>query len=176
MVQIEAASTPECQEGLTSQGGQHREEHSVVHHVQVEHYYGQFKMVWVGLHASDRSLKYHWVLQWCPESRWTLKGKIQGSPPCSRRTLWRTPWTMYQKPNHEPHHKQNHEQIHEQNHEQNHDSWTISQTITINQGLTLSTIRPSFNFFWRLPLVMSRLFITARGWCVTDCGNISISG
>ena len=43
MVQIEAPSTPECQEGVPSQGGQHREEHSVVQHVQVEHYQGQFK-------------------------------------------------------------------------------------------------------------------------------------
>ena len=33
MVQIEAPSTPECQEGVPSQGG-----HSVVHHVQVQHY------------------------------------------------------------------------------------------------------------------------------------------
>ena len=65
-------------------------------------------------------------VQWCPKSRWTLKGKIKGSPPCSRRTLLRTPWTMYHKPNHE------------QNHEQNQDSWTI------NQGLTLSTIRSSY--------------------------------
>ena len=38
MVQIEAPSTPECQEGVPSQGGQHREEHSVVHLVQVEQY------------------------------------------------------------------------------------------------------------------------------------------
>ena len=36
MVQIEAPSTPECQEGIPSQGGQHREEHCVVQHVQVE--------------------------------------------------------------------------------------------------------------------------------------------
>ena len=42
MVQIEAPSTPESQEGVLSQGGQHREEHSVVHHVQVEHDQGQF--------------------------------------------------------------------------------------------------------------------------------------
>ena len=42
MVQIEASSTSECQKGVPSQGGQHREEHSVVHHVQVEHYQGQF--------------------------------------------------------------------------------------------------------------------------------------
>ena len=27
MIQIEAPSTPECQEGVPSQGGQHREEH-----------------------------------------------------------------------------------------------------------------------------------------------------
>ena len=27
MVQIETLSTPECQEGVPSQGGQHREEH-----------------------------------------------------------------------------------------------------------------------------------------------------
>ena len=36
MVLIEAPSTPECQGGVPSQGGQHREEHRVVHHVQVE--------------------------------------------------------------------------------------------------------------------------------------------
>ena len=41
MVQIEAPSTPDCQEGVPSQGGQHREEHSVVQHVQVDHYQGQ---------------------------------------------------------------------------------------------------------------------------------------
>ena len=29
MVQMEAPSTPECQEGVPSQGGQHREEHRV---------------------------------------------------------------------------------------------------------------------------------------------------
>ena len=44
MVQIEAPSTPECQEGVPSQGGQHREEHSVVHHVQVEHYHDSSTM------------------------------------------------------------------------------------------------------------------------------------
>ena len=42
MVQVEAAGTPECQEGVPSQGGQRREEHRVVHHVQVEHYIGHF--------------------------------------------------------------------------------------------------------------------------------------
>ena len=42
MVQIEAASTPEFQEGVPSQEGQHREEHRVVQHVQVEHYQGHF--------------------------------------------------------------------------------------------------------------------------------------
>ena len=31
------------------QGGQHREEHSVDHYVQVEHYQGQFEMVWFRL-------------------------------------------------------------------------------------------------------------------------------
>ena len=43
MVQIQALSTTECQEGVPSQGGQQREEHRVVHHVQVEHYEGHFK-------------------------------------------------------------------------------------------------------------------------------------
>ena len=38
MVQIEAPSTPECQEGVPSPGGQRREEHRSVHHVQVEYY------------------------------------------------------------------------------------------------------------------------------------------
>ena len=33
MVQIEALSTPECQEGVPSPGGQHEEGHRVVHHV-----------------------------------------------------------------------------------------------------------------------------------------------
>ena len=42
MVQIEGLSTPECQEGFPSQGGQGREECRVVHHDQVEHYQGQF--------------------------------------------------------------------------------------------------------------------------------------
>ena len=43
MVQIEAqVLLPVCQEGVLIQGGQHREEHSVVHYVQVEHYQGQF--------------------------------------------------------------------------------------------------------------------------------------
>ena len=96
--------------------GQHREEHSVFHH---------------------KSLKYHLVLQWCPKSRWTLKGKIKGSPPFSRRTLLRTPLTMY----HIPNHKQNHEQ----NNEQNQDSW--AKPWTINQGLTLSTTRSSCMFY-----------------------------
>ena len=34
MVQREALSTPECQEGVPSQGGQQREEHRDVHQVQ----------------------------------------------------------------------------------------------------------------------------------------------
>ena len=37
MAQIELPSTFECQEGVPSQGGQLREEHRVVHHVQEEH-------------------------------------------------------------------------------------------------------------------------------------------
>ena len=42
MVQIEGPSTPKCQEGVPSQGGQHTEENRVVHHVQEEHYQGNF--------------------------------------------------------------------------------------------------------------------------------------
>ena len=42
MVQIEAPSTPECQEGIPSQGGQLWEEDRVVHHVKEEHYQGNF--------------------------------------------------------------------------------------------------------------------------------------
>ena len=38
MVQKEAQSTSECQEGVPSQGGEEREEHGVVHHDQVEHF------------------------------------------------------------------------------------------------------------------------------------------
>ena len=45
MVQVEGQSTTECQEVVLSQGGQHREEHRVVNHVQVEHYQGQFYIV-----------------------------------------------------------------------------------------------------------------------------------
>ena len=41
MVEIEAPSTPECQD---SQSGQHREEHSVVHHVQEEHDQGHHEL------------------------------------------------------------------------------------------------------------------------------------
>jgi len=40
MVQIEAPSTPECQEDIPSQGGKHREEYMVVYHDQEEHYEG----------------------------------------------------------------------------------------------------------------------------------------
>ena len=43
MVQIEALSTPECQDSIQSQAGQRREEHRVVHHVQEEHYDGHIK-------------------------------------------------------------------------------------------------------------------------------------
>ena len=40
MVQMEAPSTPECHDGVQSQGGQQREKHRVVHHAQEEHYEG----------------------------------------------------------------------------------------------------------------------------------------
>ena len=43
MVQVEAPSTPECQEGVLSQGGHQREEHRVVHHVQEEHNEGHIQ-------------------------------------------------------------------------------------------------------------------------------------
>ena len=42
MVQIEALSTPECQEGVPSQGGQLEGEHEVVHYVQEEYYQRHF--------------------------------------------------------------------------------------------------------------------------------------
>ena len=45
MVQMEALSTAEWQEGVPSQGEQQREEHREVHHVQVKHYGGRFKCV-----------------------------------------------------------------------------------------------------------------------------------
>ena len=38
MVQIESLSTPECQEGVPSPGGQQEEEHRLVLHVQLEYY------------------------------------------------------------------------------------------------------------------------------------------
>jgi len=87
MVQIEAPRTPECQKGIPSQGGQHKEEHRVVHHVKEEHYQGNFKWSWVieapsnlefqgvpsqhGQHSeehrvgSNRSPKYPWVSGRC---------------------------------------------------------------------------------------------------------------
>ena len=43
MVQIEAPSTPGCQDSIPSQGGQHREEHRVVHRIQEEHYDGHIQ-------------------------------------------------------------------------------------------------------------------------------------
>ena len=43
MVQVEASSTPECQESVPSQGGHQQEEHRVVHHVQEEHYEGHIQ-------------------------------------------------------------------------------------------------------------------------------------
>ena len=43
IVQVEAPSTPECQEGVPSQGGHQREEHRVVHHVQEEHNEGHIQ-------------------------------------------------------------------------------------------------------------------------------------
>ena len=43
MVQIEAPSTPECQEGVPSQGGQQREEQRVVQRVQEEHNEGHIQ-------------------------------------------------------------------------------------------------------------------------------------
>ena len=42
-VQVEAPSTPECQEGVLSQGGHQREEHRVVHRVQEEHNEGHIQ-------------------------------------------------------------------------------------------------------------------------------------
>ena len=43
MVQVEASSTPECQEGVPSQGGHQKEEQRVVHHVQEEHFEGHIQ-------------------------------------------------------------------------------------------------------------------------------------
>ena len=43
MVQVEASSTPECQEGVPSQGGHQREEHRVVHCVQEVHNEGHIQ-------------------------------------------------------------------------------------------------------------------------------------
>ena len=95
-------------------------------------------MVRVGVHGSDRNLKYHWVLQWCPKSRWTLKGKIKGSLPCSRKTLSRTPWTINQTMNQTMNKTMNRTM----NRTKIHEPW--AKPWTINPGLTLSTIRSSF--------------------------------
>ena len=43
MVQVEAPSTPEYQEGVPSQGGNQREEHMVVHCVQEENNEGHIQ-------------------------------------------------------------------------------------------------------------------------------------
>ena len=86
MVQVEAPSTPECQEGVPSQGGHQMEEHGVVHRVQEEHNEGHIKWAWVkvnGVHSSGRS-------------------------PLQIKML---EWTM----NHEQNHEQNHSPNHEQN-------------------------------------------------------------
>ena len=102
MVQIEAPSNPECQEGVPSQGGHQKEEQRVVHHVQEEHYEGHIQWAWVivtGVHGSGRSPKYPWVSAKCWVSQ-VIPG-VQ--------------WEECIEP------------------------WTI------NQGLTLSTIRSSFN-------------------------------
>ena len=64
MVQIEAPSTPGCQDSIPSQGGQHREEHRVVHSIQEEHYDGHIQWAWVivtDVHGSGWSPKYSWV-------------------------------------------------------------------------------------------------------------------
>ena len=45
MVQIEAPSTPDCQEGVQSPGGQQDEEHRVVYHVQGKQYQRHFVVV-----------------------------------------------------------------------------------------------------------------------------------
>ena len=42
-LQVEAPSTPECQEGVPSQGGHQREEQRVVHRVQEEHNEGHIQ-------------------------------------------------------------------------------------------------------------------------------------
>ena len=48
-----------------------------------------FLKLLVGVHGSDRSPEYPWVSGRYPKSRWTVMGRRQGSPPCSRRTLSR---------------------------------------------------------------------------------------
>ena len=103
MVQIEAPSTPECQEGVPSQGGHQREEHRVVHHVQEEHYEGHIQWAWVivtGVHGSGRSPKYPWVSAKCHKSSQVFS---------ERNAL-----------------------NHDQNHEQNHEPWTINQGLTLS--------------------------------------------
>ena len=56
MVQREALSTPECQEGVPSQGGQQREEHRLFQHAQVKHYLRLLRTLLMrlsGVHGSD---------------------------------------------------------------------------------------------------------------------------
>ena len=73
-----------------------------------------------------------------------LEGKIKGSPPFSRRTLSRTPWIINKTMNK----TMNRTMIHE--------PW--AKPWTINQGLTLSTIRSSFLYYY-----MSRQYWEVSG-------------
>ena len=101
MVQVEAPSTPECQEGVPSQGGHQREEQRVVQRVQEEHNEGHIQWAWVkvnGVHSS-------------------------GNSPLQINML---EWTMNHEQKPEPNHSPNHEQNHKQNQEQNHEPWTMN--------------------------------------------------
>ena len=100
-VHIEATRTPECQEGIPSQGGHQREEQRVVHRVQEEHNEGHIQWAWVkvnGVHSS-------------------------GNSPLQINML---EWTMNHEQKPEPNHSPNHEQNHKQNQEQNHEPWTMN--------------------------------------------------
>ena len=52
-----APSTPECQEGVPREGGQQREEHRIVHHVQTEHH-----QVHLYLSFLDLAMDWDWDL------------------------------------------------------------------------------------------------------------------
>ena len=138
MVQIEAPSTPGCQDSIPSQGGQHREEHRVVHRIQEEHYDGHIQWAWVivtDVHGSGWSPKYSWVS--AKSSQVVSERKNMGY---QRKLL------ILSNPLSTVHRRSPNHALHKFNHE----PWTK------NQGLTLSTIWSSQFLFKKKCFVISK--------------------